>query len=148
MRITSRSGKTTLALAAVLGFVLALTTAFAAPAEEASQDQAPNPEAVAGSSMPVSLAGVQVAIDPATGKLRPLSPAEARKLAAGLNRMFREPASGEAGYIAMQHRDGMLSAVLGTDYLSFTTVTIDADGTLNAVCSSHPTAAAAALEEE
>lgn len=147
MRITLRSGKTPVALAAALGLVLALT-AFAATGEDTPADEAPAAEAVAGESMPVSLAGVQVSIDPKTGKLRPLSAAEARKLAAGLNRIFRTPTSGEAGYVAIQHRDGMLSAVLSTDYLNLSTVSIEADGTVHAACTDHPDVATATLEEE
>jgi hypothetical protein len=79
----------------------------------------------------VPLAGVTVAIDPATGRLRPPTAAEARELAAQLSHKLGRTGPPPAPVL---HRDGMISLVVGTDYLDFMVATLDPAGNVTTAC--------------
>ena len=77
------------------------------------------------------LAGMTVAIDPATGRLRPPTAAEARELAAQLSQKLGRTGPPPAPVL---HRDGMVSLVVGTDYLDFMVATLDPTGDVTTAC--------------
>jgi hypothetical protein len=139
--------------AGLLGLVLALAPVALGPAR-ADEPQEPDPAATSGSkteALPVSIAGMAVAVDTVTGRLRPPTPAEARELARSLSRRGERPRVPRS---PVAHRDGMLSLVVGTDYLEFLVGTLDPSGRLVAACvDGEPSATlgapqAPALEEE
>jgi hypothetical protein len=75
------------------------------------------------------MGALNVAVDAETGRLRPVTPAEAKKIAFELRKQF-----GVKAHAPVLHADGMLSVVLGTDYLSFSTARIGADGKVVREC--------------
>lgn len=113
---------------------LAVLAAPALVAEEAPAAAKPEAPAGAATAEPVEVelpgVGLTVAIDPVTGRLRQPTPEEARALAAGM--MQKLGRKGPAQVV--HHRDGMLSAVLTTDYLDYSVATVDADGNLSLTC--------------
>jgi hypothetical protein len=103
-----------------------LTLGFAAQAAE-PQDQVVTD---------VTYAGVRVAIDPATGKLRPLTPAENQALSSAIlkdrkqaPRVAKQPRNAtEAGATRRVHSDGSVSVRVPADQMSEMSATIGADG--------------------
>ena len=77
-------------------------------------------------------AGLQAAIDPDTGKLRALTPAEAAALAAELRSRYLGPEADDQP--AVYNPDGSVTKVLGTRREMFTMARIEADGSLTTVC--------------
>lgn len=77
------------------------------------------------------LAGMTVAVDPATGRLRQPTAAEARELAAQLAQKLGRTGPPPQPVL---HRDGMLSLVVGTDYLDFMVATLDPAGKVTTAC--------------
>jgi hypothetical protein len=112
-----------LAACAVATFVAAALPARAEtpnePAATAEQAQEPT----------VSVAGMNVAVDPETGHIRPLTPAEQRKLAAAMKKQF-----GVKAHQPVAHADGMLSTVVGTEFLSYSVGRLAADGSVEREC--------------
>lgn len=111
--------------AAVLA-AAALLTAGLATAGAAAE---PASETAAVRSVPV--AGMQVAIDPATGRLRQPTAAESRQLLEGLRQMLKASPRAQT---AQEHADGSLSMVLGDEYLSVYLAKVGADGRLAQAC--------------
>jgi hypothetical protein len=103
-----------------------LTLGFAAQAAE-PQDQAPTN---------VTYAGVTVGIDPATGKLRPLTAAENKAMSDALLRGNKQAArygnqprnAQEAGASRRVHADGGVSIKVPADQMSQLEATVGADG--------------------
>lgn len=116
------------------------TPATAAPAQEETLVELP-------------LVGMTVAVDPVTGRLRQPTAAEARELAAQLAAKLRRTGPPPEPVL---HRDGMLSLVLGLDYLDFMVATLDPAGNVTTACvegsertsALAPLPAAPAYEEE
>lgn len=79
----------------------------------------------------VPVAGMQVAIDPATGRLRQPTPAEARQLLQGLQQMLK---ASPRAHVAEQHADGTLSLVLGDEYLSVALAKLGTGGAVAQAC--------------
>jgi hypothetical protein len=77
---------------------------------------------------PAFAGGMQVAIDPATGKIRQPTAAESR----ALSTPFAAKAATNAQLT--QWADGTLSMVLSEDYLNVWLVQLNADGSANQVC--------------
>ncbi len=76
--------------------------------------------------------GVQIAIDPVTGKLRPPTPAEAKALADAFRSVVgRSMASSTE---VTQSADGTLIATAGPEFLNIWMASLAANGSLNAVC--------------
>ena len=101
-----------------------LTLGFAAQAAE-PQEQVTD----------VTYAGVRVAIDPATGKLRPLTAAENKALSDAMLKSPRTARVGnqprnatEAGRTRRVHADGSVSVRLPADQMSEVSATVGADG--------------------
>jgi hypothetical protein len=102
-----------------------LTLGFAAQAAE-PQEQVTD----------VTYAGVRVAIDPATGKLRPLTAAENKALSDAMlkgssrtARVGNQPRNAtEAGRTRRVHADGSVSVRVPADQMSEVSATVGADG--------------------
>jgi hypothetical protein len=120
----SRDTRRFTARAALLG--LALVVAVAATAAAA-------PGAAGGQrteqSVSVPVGGLQVAIDPRTGRLRPPTPAEAQALARELARLFQPQTA-----ITSQSVDGTIGMTVGSEYFNFYVARIGAGGGLESAC--------------
>jgi hypothetical protein len=119
--------------AAVVGMVFVVTTvAFMAPAQKQKQTAAMETatevqsRAVAGQDVMVTIGSTQVAVDPKTGDLRPLTRAEAKKLAAAMRKMFKSRRIDEPTL----RPDGALSAIAVPNVLQFSVARIESDGTV------------------
>lgn len=95
----------------------------------------------------------QVHVNPANGKLRQPTPAEAKMVADAFRALVTRSAVGnQATGQVTEHPDGSRSAFLGPETLNVWTVSVNADGSLNQVCVEGGNAAvqqgAPALEEK
>jgi hypothetical protein len=106
-----------LGLAAALALGLAAAPAFAGSGK-----------AVRGAGARTPVNGMQVAIDPATGKIRRPTAAESRALSVPIAK------SATADLQFTTWPDGTMSAVLTEDYLNVWLVQLNADGSANQVC--------------
>lgn len=105
---------------------LILGTAVAAPGDDersTTQDTASDTEA---RDSTVTIGDVAVAVDPKTGAIRPLTKAEAAKLAIEMRKLFKPR---ELERVA--HPDGSLSAVVAPNVLEYALVRIEPDGTVS-----------------
>lgn len=94
--------------------------------------------------------GLQVAIDPATGKIRQPTAAESRAFAGQLTGQFMTKAATSEPQFT-EWADGTLSMVLTADYLNVWLVGLNADGSASPVCVdgfAAGSAAAPAMEEK
>ena len=91
----------------------------------------------------VKLAGQDLQVDSETGKLRPLSPEEAQRLAEGLKRMVNKSADGLS---EVQHEDGSTSLDLEGRFRHVVVARTKEDGTVSMSCVDNPEAAARALD--
>lgn len=95
---------------------------------------AAEPQAVAAQE--VTFSGVKVAVDPATGKLRPLTPAEERALSGVLLKSGNGAFPGqprnekEAAATKRVHRDGTVQVQVPATVMTEMRAVQDADGTL------------------
>lgn len=103
---------------------VALALALTAPAA------AEGPAAREGEAS-AATAGMQIAIDPQTGRLRPTTPAEARKL---LEQLRAQSPVAPRQTKATQHADGTLSVVLGEETLQMFLAKVGPDGQLVRAC--------------
>lgn len=119
-----------------------LLAAFAVPVSAAGEAeggpaQAPAADAVVDAEdyIPVTVAGMQVAIDPKTGQLRAPTAAERRALAEAFQNAFGADRLARRSVV---HRDasGMLSMQLGFDQLDSYVVEILPDGSIASRCES------------
>lgn len=110
-----------------LGLALAVTAALAPTVAHAADRPAP-----ADIRVEVAGTGMQVAIDPQTGRLRPTTAAEARQLLRALQTQMQ--AAPRRATAATQHADGTLSVVLGEDSLQMFLAKVGADGALVRAC--------------
>jgi hypothetical protein len=90
--------------------------------------EAPTP---AGEELLVPVAGMQVAIDAKTGRLRQPTAAEAQQLMQGLRGMLK---ASPRPAVAEVHKNGMLSLVLGDEYLSLYLAKVAPDGAVVQAC--------------
>jgi hypothetical protein len=105
---------------------LMLGTALAGPGDQqpsTTKDTASDTEA---RDSTVEIGNVAVAVDPKTGELRPLTKAEAAKLALEMRKLFKPR---ELKRVA--HPDGSLSAVVAPNVMEYALVRIEADGTIS-----------------
>jgi hypothetical protein len=99
-------------LTAALGTAALLATAVAAPA-----------------------AAGQAHVNPATGKLRQPTPAEAKAVADAFRALVARSATRSmVGTQVTEHADGSVSALLGPETLNVWTVSVNADGSLSQMC--------------
>lgn len=96
--------------------------------------------------LPVSIAGMQVYIDPKTGRLRPPTAEERAELSAALRATFGSKSS--LGHSEpVQHKSGAYqSVVLDTSYLNFSMAHITTDGAVHTDCVSSPEQAMALID--
>ena len=101
-------------------FLLATTSAVAqsAATDPASESQA-------------SDAAQKAAVDPATGRLRGITPEEARAL---IESVSRELSHSDQGLTLVYHPNGMISIDLEDRFQSAALVRVEPDGTLRARC--------------
>jgi hypothetical protein len=88
----------------------------------------------------VRVAGQDVEVDSQTGKIRPLTPEEAQKLAAGLNGMVNQSTE---GLEQVQHEDGSVSMDLKGRFQNVTVARVNDDGSISQSCVDNPQAAGA-----
>ena len=89
------------------------------------------------SPAPPSVSGMKVAIDPHTGKVRPPTPEEERELGNATPPASLARRSADIAPQVVEHANGMMSLVLGTEFLDFmntTMATVNADGTVSWTC--------------
>jgi hypothetical protein len=77
----------------------------------------------------VTVGSVTVGVDPKTGDIRPLTAAEAARLAREMNRLFKP-----RELRRVQNPDGSLSAIVSPNVLRFSVARIEADGTVSREC--------------
>ena len=90
----------------------------------------------------VKVAGQDVQVDSQTGKLKPLSPEEAKRLAEELKKMLNKSAD---GLTQVQHDDGSVSMDLEGRFQHVVIARAREDGTVSMSCVDNPRAAASAL---
>jgi hypothetical protein len=122
-------------LVKVLALLSVLTLAATVAAAEPGQVPAGKGEPAVRTA--VGAGGLQVAVDPATGKLRPPTAAEARVLAAGLDKVVNDSAE---GLEAVTWPDGTVTVDLEGRFASVAVVSFDDDGTLTMECIDLPAA--------
>ena len=88
----------------------------------------------------VRVAGQDVEVDSQTGKIRPLTPAEAQKLAAGLKDMVNQSTE---GLEQVQHEDGSVSMDLKGHFQNVAVARVNEDGSISQSCVDNPQAAGA-----
>jgi hypothetical protein len=90
--------------------------------------------------MTVKVAGQDVQVDSQTGQIKPLTPEEAQKLAAGLADMVNQSTE---GLEQVQHADGSVSMDLKGRFQNVTVARINQDGSLTQSCVDNPQSAGA-----
>jgi hypothetical protein len=88
----------------------------------------------------VRVAGQDVEVDSQTGKIKPLTPEEAQKLAAGLNEMVNQSTE---GLEQAQHEDGSVSMDLKGRFQNVAVARVNQDGSISQSCVDNPQAAGA-----
>lgn len=78
-----------------------------------------------------TVAGQQVTVDRATGKLRPPTPEEARRLAEGMQKMLNRSSD---GLTVVEHPDGSKSVNLEGRFQSLSVGKVNSDGTVSTKC--------------
>jgi hypothetical protein len=78
----------------------------------------------------VTIGGLRIAVDPKTGDLRPLTPAESKKLADAMRKKFK-PRDLTAPTV---RADGSLTAVVAPNVLRFSVARIGPDGRVSTIC--------------
>ena len=88
----------------------------------------------------VKVAGQDVEVDSQTGRMRELSPEEARKLATGLNQMVNKSTEGLS---EVHHPDGSVTMDLQDRFQNVTVARVNDDGSVSQSCVDNPEAAGA-----
>jgi hypothetical protein len=79
----------------------------------------------------VKVAGRDVQVDSQTGQIKPLTPEEAQRLAAGLNKMVNQSTE---GLVETQEADGSVSVDLQDRFQNVTVARVNDDGTVTEGC--------------
>ena len=130
-----KRGLTTIPLFLFLALVLTFA-GFQAIAEEpqAAEQQQPAQQLTEDGYLATTVAGIQVFVDPATGRMRPPSPEEAAALATAMKRMFNEPLKHSFNHAPVTYADGTIGMVLlDPTYQNFSVVRVE-NGELHASC--------------
>jgi hypothetical protein len=114
-----------------------------AAAEKPASAAAKKPAAAKAGDTLVTIGGMRVAVDPKTGDLRPMTPAEARKLQDQMRKLFPERVV-DAPTV---RPDGSLSAVVAPNTLRFSVARVGAGGRLEIECTDGPGAALGYLKK-
>lgn len=88
----------------------------------------------------VKVAGQDVQVDSQTGQIKPLTPEEAQRLAAGLKDMVNQSTE---GLEQVQHADGSVSMDLKGRFQNVSVARVNQDGTVTQSCVDNPEAAGA-----
>jgi hypothetical protein len=126
-----------LAVAAIT--VLSRQSASAGESNERQKVAIAAHDAAGKKYMKVKVAGQDVMVD-GQGQIKPLTPDEARKLAAGLKGMLNKSTE---GLVQVQNADGSVSMDLQDRFQNVTVARVNQDGTLSTSCVDNPRAAAA-----
>lgn len=112
----------------LLSCVAFLAAASAVPAEEPAEAANPTDEKA---YVDVTFAGMQIAVDPETGEIRPPSEAEARRLSAAMQKMF-----GKRVHRSMPRvtKSGDMAVVLGFEHFNYSIARVDAEGDVQLDC--------------
>jgi hypothetical protein len=87
----------------------------------------------------VKVAGRDVQVDSQTGQVKPLTPEEAQRLAAGLNQMINQSTE---GLVEKQEADGSVSMDLDGRFQNVTVARVNEDGSVSEGCVDNRQAAA------
>lgn len=90
----------------------------------------------------LKVAGQDVQVDSQTGKVKPLTPEEAQRLAEGLKKMVNKSAD---GLTEVQHEDGSVSMNLEGRFRHVVVARATEDGSVSMSCVDNPQSAAAAI---
>lgn len=88
----------------------------------------------------VKVGGQDVQVDSQTGKIKPLTPQEAEKMAKGLKELLNQSTD---GLVQVHHPDGSVSMDLQDRFQNVTVARIDEDGNAVTSCVDNPQAGAA-----
>jgi len=143
--VTARRKPALIALAAVV-VVIGAISAVSRQLVSGKQSTLPANTVAASKSNPkkymtVKAAGQDVQVDQ-TGKLKPLTPEEAQRLAEGLKRMVNKSAE---GLKEVQHEDGSVTMDLEDRFRHVVVAREAEDGSLSMSCVDNPRAAASVL---
>src|SRR5215216_3773347 len=130
-------------IAAVALIAIAAITVVSRQSFSGSETNAPQKATAAMADkkyMTVKVAGQDVQVDPQTGKMKPLTQEEARKLAESLKGMLNKSTE---GLVEEHNADGSVSVDLQGRFQSVTVARENEDGTLTTSCVDSPRAAAA-----
>lgn len=123
-------------MALVLLVALAASPVSATEEADAAAGPAVDEAPAAQFTLPVTVAGMQVAIDAETGRLRPPTPAEAKALADAFQQTFGGDRLARKT-IVRKDAHGMLTAHVDLSLLDHYVAEVQADGTLATRCVSH-----------
>lgn len=90
--------------------------------------------------MTVGVAGQDVQVNSQNGQIKPLTQAEAQKLAAGVKQMVNQSTE---GLVQVRHADGSVSMDLEGRFQNVTVARINKDGSVSQSCVDNPQAAGA-----
>jgi hypothetical protein len=133
---------TTILVATVILAIAAVTVVSRQKAKVAKASETERSVQVAKKSKftTVKVAGQDVQVDGQTGQIKPLTPEEAQKLAAGLGEMINQSTE---GLEQVQHEDGSVSMDLEGRFQNVTVARVNTDGSLSTSCVDNPEAAGA-----
>ena len=135
-----RSGQTSATLAAAaLSLALALPALTALPAAAAPAGGARRPVAATPANPGTEPAGLQAAIDPATGRVRQPTPAELERLDRAFRAMFGQTGAKADGLTAVAAQatvwpDGTVAMPVGAESTNLWVVRINPDGSVTQAC--------------
>ena len=131
-------------IAAIAIVAIAAITVVSRQSASGKQTSGSQPNAVANARekkyTTVRVAGQDVQVDGQTGKIKPLTQAEAQQLAEGLKRRLNKSTE---GLTEVHHADGSVSMDLQGRFQNVTVARENEDGTISQSCVDNPRAAAA-----
>jgi hypothetical protein len=126
--------------------VIVVGAAITVLSKQLANDKPPTPVSTKAASanagkkyISVKVAGRDVQVDPQTGQIKPLTPAEAQQLADGLKTMLNKSTE---GLVPEKHPDGSVSINLQGRFQNVAVARVNADGTLEQSCVDDPVSAA------
>ena len=99
-----------------------------------------SPKAQVPAYVTVKFAGQDVQVNSQTGQIKPLTPEEARTLAAGLKQMVNKSTE---GLVQTHHGDGSVSVDMGERFRNVTVARVNKNGSVAQSCIDNPRAAGA-----
>lgn len=123
--------------------VVAIAAITVVSRQSASETNGPQKAATAMAEkkyMTMKVAGQDVQVDTQTGKMKPLTQEEARKLAESLKGLLNKSTE---GLVEEHNADGSVSMDLQDRFQNVTVARVNEDGTLTTSCVDNPRAAAA-----